>query len=99
MYFTYILLSLKDKKLYTGFTSDLKNRFLKHENGQVVATKHRLPLEIVYYEGCLNRKDAMRREIYLKSAWERDILKIGFQDILKGPSEILLDLTGPHEML
>lgn len=40
MYYTYILQSLTDEsKHYTGFTTDLKKRFMKHNNGEVPYTK------------------------------------------------------------
>ena len=31
------------------------------------STKFRLPLKLVYFEGCLNEADAKRRERYLKT--------------------------------
>ena len=67
MYYTYVLFSLKDKQLYTGYTIDLKSRFKQHISGQVKSTSNRLPLKLVYYEACLNQQDATRREKYLKS--------------------------------
>ena len=30
------------------------------------STKNRLPLELIYFEGCLNQQDATHREKYLK---------------------------------
>ncbi len=33
MYFTYVLLSEKDGKLYTGYTQDLNLRFEQHQKG------------------------------------------------------------------
>lgn len=35
--------------------------------GKVNSTKNRLPLKLVYFEGCINQQDATRREKYLKS--------------------------------
>lgn len=66
-YYIYILLSGKDKKLYTGFTDNLKSRFEQHCKGQVNSTKQRRPLELIYSEACLDKKDAMHREKYLKT--------------------------------
>lgn len=34
--------------------------------GNVVATKNRLPLQLIYYESYLNKKDAKGREKFLK---------------------------------
>jgi putative endonuclease len=67
MYYTYVLKSLKDNKLYTGYTKDLKLRFELHEKGRVESTKNRRPLKLVYYEACLNQQDATHREKYLKT--------------------------------
>ena len=50
MYYTYVLLSEKDGKHYTGYTQDLKLRFQQHQNGEVESTKHRRPLKLIYYE-------------------------------------------------
>ena len=67
MYYTYVLQSLKDNKFYTGYTKDLKQRFDQHQKGRVESTMNRRPLKIVYYEACIDRKDALQREKYLKS--------------------------------
>lgn len=66
MFYVYILRSLKDSKLYTGYTNNLKKRFRKHQSGKVYSTSHRGQLELIYFEGCLNEIDAIRREKYLK---------------------------------
>ena len=67
MYYTYVLRSLKDGKMYTGYTKDLKLRFEQHEKGQVESTRRRKPLEIIYYEACKSQDDALRREKYFKT--------------------------------
>ncbi len=75
MYYTYVLLSKKDDKLYTGYTKDLKLRFKQHTNGQVNSTKNRRPFILIYYEASLNQQDALRREKYLKTHYGRMYLK------------------------
>lgn len=75
MYYTYVLKSLKDDKLYIGFTSDLKRRFLEHSNGEVESTKDRKPLILVYYEACTNKYKAIEREKYFKTGFGRRFLK------------------------
>ncbi len=67
MHFAYILISKKDNDFYTGYTSDLKKRIKEHQEGKVKSTKHRLPVQLVYYEVCINKYDALAREKYLKS--------------------------------
>jgi putative endonuclease len=75
MYYVYVLQSQKDKKFYTGFTRDLEKRINEHNSGVSMATKQRMPLNLVYYEFCLNHKDAMKRERYLKTTWGKRYIK------------------------
>ena len=66
-YYVYGLLSEKDGLFYTGYTGNLTRRIEEHSNGKVFSTKNRLPVKLIYWEGCLNQQDATRREKYLKS--------------------------------
>ena len=66
-YYTYILLSEKDGKKYTGYTSNLPLRFEAHPSGKVQSTKHRRPLKLIYFEACLSQEDAIRREKHFKT--------------------------------
>jgi putative endonuclease len=75
MYFVYVLHSLEDKKLYIGFTTDLSRRLAKHFQGEVEATRHRLPLHLIYYEAYCNKKDARGREKFLKGGSGHRYLK------------------------
>ena len=75
MFYTYVLLSEKDGKLYTGYTQDLKLRFKQHENGYVESTKNRRPLKLIYYEACLKQEDALKREKYFKTYYGRMFLQ------------------------
>lgn len=74
-FYIYILLSLKDKKLYIGFTADLKNRLKEHAAGKVRSTKDRRPLKLIHYEYFVNKADAKAREIFFKSGFGRNELK------------------------
>ena len=67
MYYVYILL-LKNKKLYTGYTEDLRVRYKQHQSGKVKSTKCLAPLKLVHYEAYLLEEDARRREKFLKSS-------------------------------
>ena len=73
-YWVYVLESLKDKKRYIGFTTNLSERIKAHNNGQSFATKFRLPFKPIYFEGCTNEQDAKRREKYLKTTGGRRFL-------------------------
>lgn len=76
MFYVYILHSKKDGKLYIGYTDNLKKRVEKHKNGLVKSTKHRLPIEPIYYEAYKEETDAKQREKYLKGGNGRKALKI-----------------------
>jgi len=84
MFYTYVLRSMKDKKLYTGCTKDLKLRFEQHNKGLVESTKYRRPFELLYYEACLDQDDATRREKYLKSYHGKMFLKGRLKSYLTG---------------
>lgn len=68
MWYFYILQSGKDDKLYYGSTNDLRRRFNEHSQGKVSSTKHRLPIELIYYEAYLNENTAREREHTIKSS-------------------------------
>ena len=75
MFYTYVLKSLKDDKLYIGFSENLKSRLKEHNSGLVTATKNRIPLKLVYYEACLVKEKAIKREKELKVGFGRAYLK------------------------
>ena len=68
MFYVYILKSKKDGRLYIGYTKNLKRRFLEHKNGDVENTKHRLPVDLIYYEAYKNIDDAKDREKSFKKS-------------------------------
>ena len=75
MYYTYVLKSLFDDNLYIGWTKNLKHRLELHNRGKVYATKYRKPLQLIYYEACLNENLAISREKQLKTGFGRAYLK------------------------
>jgi putative endonuclease len=74
-YFVYVLLSKKDKKFYTGLTTNLNERINRHNSGKVISTRYRIPLELIYYEVCYNQEDALHRERYLKSTYGKRYIR------------------------
>ena len=82
MFYTYILMAEKDKKFYVGVTKDLKKRFKEHQKGLVASTVRRHPLELIYYEACLNEGDAIARERYFKTGFGRRFLKNRLKDFI-----------------
>lgn len=82
MYFVYILRSMKDGLLYTGYTDNLRRRFKEHNQKENKSTKLRAPFTLIYYEACLDKTDAMKREVYLKSSWGKRYLKNRLKNFL-----------------
>jgi putative endonuclease len=74
-FYTYVLESLKDKEFYIGWTNDLVSRVNKHNKRLVFATKSKSPFKLIYYEACLSRKLAIKREKSLKTGFGRRYLK------------------------
>ena len=68
--------SLKNKSLYTGFTKDLKKRLYEHNSGKSFSTRPYAPWKLIYYEACLKKDDATRREKYLKTTQGKKMLKL-----------------------
>jgi len=56
-------------------TKDLKLRIEQHDKGEVRSTKYRRPLNLVYYEVFLNKKDALKREKYFKTYYGSMFIK------------------------
>jgi len=79
MFYIYVLLSLRDKKTYVGYTSNLLKRFKQHNAGQVMATKHRTPLKILFSEQFITSQEAKKRELWWKSGAGRRELKDFFK--------------------
>jgi len=84
MYYAYVLHSEKDMDFYVGFTKDLKLRFDQHDKGIVESTKDRRPLKLIYYEACLDQRDATKREKYLKTYHGKMFLKRRLKSYLTG---------------
>lgn len=66
MTYTYIV-KCKDDSLYTGYTTDIKNRINNHNSGKGAKyTKGRRPVELVYFETFESKSEALKREIAIK---------------------------------
>jgi len=87
MNYVYVLQSLRDQRFYVGWTENLKLRLYQHSKGLVNSTKKRRPLRLVYYEACLNKYDAIKREKYLKTAWGKRYVKSRLRNYLTGQGD------------
>lgn len=73
-YYIYVL-ECSDGKWYTGYTKNLRNRLKDHSSGKVHSTKSRLPVALLYFEGCKNQQDATHREKYLKTTYGKRYIR------------------------
>ena len=84
-FYTYILISLADRKFYIGYTENVHKRLDQHNNGENQSTKSRLPFELLYFEAHRSKQDALRRESYFKTTSGkrtlRNMLKESLADI------------------
>ena len=83
-YYVYVLRSAVDGLFYVGLTNNLPARIAAHNEGRVNSTNRRIPLKLIYWEGCLSRGDAAQREKYLKTAWGKRYLKGRVRQYLTG---------------
>ena len=83
-FYTYVLFSEKDNNYYTGYTKDIKLRIEQHSKGLVSSTRERRPLKLIYFEACLDQKDALHREKYLKTYYGKMFLKNRLKSYLTG---------------
>ncbi|MCB0563029.1 MAG: GIY-YIG nuclease family protein [Phaeodactylibacter sp.] len=81
-YCTYVLISLTDRKLYIGYTTNLDRRLQEHNSGRVISTANRRPLKLIFCEYYFSDKDAKRREMYFKTTAGKKALKIMLRETL-----------------
>ncbi len=79
MYYTYVL-SCKNtsddhSEFYVGYTSDLKKRVESHKSGSTQTTRKYDKVTLVYYEACIDERDARMRENQLKTGFGRGYVK------------------------
>ncbi|MBI4080743.1 MAG: GIY-YIG nuclease family protein [Candidatus Levybacteria bacterium] len=81
-YYVYVLHNSPKNFLYVGYSGDLKQRLTSHNNGENKSTKAFVPLELIHYEAYRNKKDAKRRETYLKTTKGRTTLRSMLKEYL-----------------
>lgn len=80
MFYVYVLED-ETGELYIGSSNDLRRRLQEHNQGESFSTKgHRW--RCIYYEACLNERDARRREKYLKTTQGGRLLKRRLKEYL-----------------
>jgi len=81
-YCVYVLFSLKDLKLYHGFTTCLQKRIGEHNRGETKNTCGRRSLVLIHSEFYLSKKDVLRRESYFKTSPGRRLIKLLLRETL-----------------
>jgi putative endonuclease len=75
-YYVYILQSVPTPSwIYVGYTENLKKRFVEHNKGDTPSTKRYKPFQLIHYEAYVNKHDAKRRELYLKTTKGKTTLR------------------------
>ena len=77
MYYVYIL-KCKNNNIYTGCTSDLKERVIRHVDSHVLVTKERRPVEPISYTAFKDKYMVFELEKYLKSGSGRAFISKHF---------------------
>ena len=62
------ILRCQNDTFYTGVTKDLERRLKMHNEGKASRyTRARRPVELIYYEDCASRAQALTRECQVKA--------------------------------
>ncbi len=83
VFYIYVLHSVADQGFYIGYSKDLKKRLAEHKQRASIATRHRGPWKLIYYEAYTDPLDARGRERYLKSGGGRRFLHQQLRHYLK----------------
>ncbi|MBU8908412.1 GIY-YIG nuclease family protein [Desertibacillus haloalkaliphilus] len=70
------MLKCKDGSFYTGYTTNVAERFIKHQQGKGAKyTRGRTPLVLVYQQQYESKRDAMQAEYAIKQLTRDEKLK------------------------
>ena len=83
MHYVHVLKSKKDEHMYVGCTNNLQKRIAMHNKGNVISTRDRKPVALLFYEAFIDSDDAFSRERWLKTGWGRNRLRTMLRNTLK----------------
>lgn len=76
-YFVYFAKSIKNNKVYVGFTTKFPaERISEHNAGCNAWSKNNRPFKLLYFEKYQCRADALMREKFYKSGFGKHIKKL-----------------------
>ena len=76
MFYVYILQSLKDGSYCIGQTNNVSNRLERHNSRRQLATRSKVPWELVYTKPFPTRNQAVRREREIKNWKSRQAIEV-----------------------
>ena len=66
-----------DRSLYTGITTDIKERLKKHREGRGSKyIRSRRPIKLVYKKACKNESEARKLELKIKKLSQKNKIKL-----------------------
>ena len=83
MFYVYVLYSSSGNKFYIGYTENLKQRMAEHVRKKSSSDKILKNLKLMYYEWCLSKTDALKRERQLKTGFGRAYLRNRLENSIK----------------
>lgn len=86
LYCVYVLLSLKDREFYIGYTTNLHERLTSYIAGNSKATEPRRPFTLLFCEYYYSMHDATRREKYFKTTIGKKALRPMLKESLREAS-------------
>ncbi len=81
MHYVYYL-RMNNGQVYTGYSSNLKQRIAQHEHGVVTTTSKYLPITLIGYEAYIEKSDAQRRERFMKTTEGKRLFRQQYRDII-----------------
>jgi putative endonuclease len=75
MFFVYAIKSVVRNYIYVGMTADLERRISEHNAGYERTTRPYRPYLLLFSEAFPTRKEARKKEKYLKSGVGKEFLK------------------------
>lgn len=82
IYFVYVLENKTNGNLYIGFTHDLRKRLQGHKSKDTKTTRNG-DYKLIYFEGYVNKADALGREKFLKGGSGRKYINNSLSVISK----------------
>jgi len=83
MYYVYVMYSCEQDKFYIGYTENLERRIYEHGIKSKLSDRRIKNLKLVYYEACLSKVDAVKREKQLKTGFGRGYLRKRLENTIK----------------